>query len=386
MALYSDRQSNFNIRFFACYLLTAIILVGAPLVGMVLTSHDLERFTRFPPRPGYVIHAKDNWPLFFLGLTLFVSLIALWVKRALRAPKILDVRGAKGAFPLWGWLGLSLLLAAWGVSWNLLPVGQWLRNWSFTPLWLGFILVLNALSKWRMGTCLLTSRPLSFWLLFPLSSVFWWYFEFLNRFVENWYYVGVETFGSLQYALMASLAFSTVLPGVLSMNELLKSVKFFEDAFIFEGLKGRRPRKDLALAVLLISVAGLGLMGLFPDYLFPLLWVSPLLVICSLKVWFNVPNLLELVLASGNLGPVARLAASALACGLFWEMWNFWSYPKWVYSIPFVGQFKLFEMPILGYLGYLPFGLECAAVASILIPIEEIIGLGALGNRQSQAQ
>jgi hypothetical protein len=40
-------------------------------------------------------------------------------------------------------------------------------------------------------------------------------------------------------------------------------------------------------------------------------------------------------------------------------MWNVNSAAKWVYSIPFVDRFHLFEMPLLGYAGYVPFGLEC---------------------------
>ena len=54
---------------------------------------------------------------------------------------------------------------------------------------------------------------------------------------------------------------------------------------------------------------------------------------------------------------------AGLACGFFWEMWNMWSLAKWVYSVPFVDRFHLFEMPALGYAGYLPFGIECAAAA-----------------------
>ena len=33
----------------------------------------------------------------------------------------------------------------------------------------------------------------------------------------------------------------------------------------------------------------------------------------------------------------------------------------WVYSIPYVNVHHLFEMPLLGYLGYLPFGVYCYA-------------------------
>jgi hypothetical protein len=52
-------------------------------------------------------------------------------------------------------------------------------------------------------------------------------------------------------------------------------------------------------------------------------------------------------------------------CGFFWEMWNLHSLAKWVYSIPYVHVGKVFEMPILGYAGYLPFGLECLFAAQL---------------------
>jgi hypothetical protein len=45
-------------------------------------------------------------------------------------------------------------------------------------------------------------------------------------------------------------------------------------------------------------------------------------------------------------------------------MWNYYSQAKWIYTVPYVNRFKIFEMPILGYAGYLPFGLECAVVAA----------------------
>jgi len=63
---------------------------------------------------------------------------------------------------------------------------------------------------------------------------------------------------------------------------------------------------------------------------------------------------------------VVSSAMAALLCGCFWEMWNYYSLAKWEYSVPFVHRFKIFEMPILGYAGYIPFGLECAAIGNIL--------------------
>jgi hypothetical protein len=64
----------------------------------------------------------------------------------------------------------------------------------------------------------------------------------------------------------------------------------------------------------------------------------------------------------GNWSQVVTAALAALICGFFWEMWNVHSLAKWVYSIPYVQRFHIFEMPILGYAGYLPFGLECAVI------------------------
>jgi hypothetical protein len=50
-------------------------------------------------------------------------------------------------------------------------------------------------------------------------------------------------------------------------------------------------------------------------------------------------------------------------------MWNFHSLARWVYEVPLVGRFAIFEMPVLGYAGYLPFGLQCAAVGAMVEPV-----------------
>jgi hypothetical protein len=65
---------------------------------------------------------------------------------------------------------------------------------------------------------------------------------------------------------------------------------------------------------------------------------------------------------------VAALALGALVCGFFWELWNFYSYPKWTYHTPGVEFLHVFEMPLLGFLGYPPFGLELYALAHLIAP------------------
>ena len=68
----------------------------------------------------------------------------------------------------------------------------------------------------------------------------------------------------------------------------------------------------------------------------------------------------------GDWREIWQVALAGLVCGFFWEMWNFGSLAHWEYSVPYVQRFEIFHMPLLGYSGYLPFGLECLAVARLL--------------------
>jgi hypothetical protein len=63
--------------------------------------------------------------------------------------------------------------------------------------------------------------------------------------------------------------------------------------------------------------------------------------------------------ARGSYTHLLRLALAGLVCGLLWEFWNYWSGAKWIYAIPFFNFWKVFEMPLTGYLGFMPFALEC---------------------------
>ena len=62
-----------------------------------------------------------------------------------------------------------------------------------------------------------------------------------------------------------------------------------------------------------------------------------------------------------NWRPMISLVLGCLICGFFWEMWNYYAYPKWIYHIPGVDFYHVFEMPALGFLGYIPFAFELFA-------------------------
>jgi len=60
-----------------------------------------------------------------------------------------------------------------------------------------------------------------------------------------------------------------------------------------------------------------------------------------------------------------------VGCGVLWEFWNYWSGAKWIYAIPFFNYWKVFEMPLVGYLGFMPFALECYLFWQLLRLVRE---------------
>jgi hypothetical protein len=61
-----------------------------------------------------------------------------------------------------------------------------------------------------------------------------------------------------------------------------------------------------------------------------------------------------------------RALALGLPFGLTWESLNWRCARGWIYTVPHFERPKLFEMPVAGYLGYLPFLLESAAALAIV--------------------
>jgi hypothetical protein len=63
--------------------------------------------------------------------------------------------------------------------------------------------------------------------------------------------------------------------------------------------------------------------------------------------------------------------AAGLICGLWWEAWNYFAITKWVYTLPVLNFWKVFEMPLLGFLGFPPFALECAVMYNFLKALDD---------------
>ncbi len=367
-----EREGNMQ-RYGKKLVVLVFFLLVLPITGILLVGKDASLYLQFPPLTRYVQHASFSWPVFVL-LTLLVIAVCgpFGVKIIATGKQKLRVVQPCYRFPRWGIFGLSLTLVSWFLAWNRFPWFTGLQPYTFFPIWFGYILTVNGLIHKRKSTCLMTRNPFFFLSLFPLSCFFWWFFEYLNRFVQNWHYLGVEEFSSLAYVTHASICFSTVLPAVLSTEEYLATFPRLTNHL--QNLWPLTIQKTVPLGWLLLATAGsgLGLIGVYPDYLFPLLWISPFLIIIDMQIISGEETVLAPI-KKGDWRPVWLPACAALICGFFWELWNYKSLAHWEYSVPFVQKFHFFKMPILGYAGYLPFGLECKVVTGLLHNMEKMI-------------
>ena len=113
------------------------------------------------------------------------------------------------------------------------------------------------------------------------------------------------------------------------------------------------------------SAAGFFLPIFLPKFTFPLVWLSFFLILDPINYLNNQPSIIRDI-KNKNLAIILSLLFAGIILGFFWEFWNYYATIKWVYDIPFLSYFKIFEMPVLGYLGYFPFAFELYAMYWLL--------------------
>jgi hypothetical protein len=247
--------------------------------------------------------------------------------------------------------GLAVTGFGWGVS---LAGVEPFRGYWFDLVWTGFILAADAVVWARAGHSLLHGGGWRVVGMFALSGPFWWAFEVANWRLENWTYVGEHLFSGPARMPLKTLSFLFVLPALAESRDLLRSfVRFPHPPAL--------PLPSWTATVLVVGgLACVPLLYFFPDQAYPLVWLAPLGILDGIAELRGRPSILGLVRA-GRAGPVLLLAAAGLGTGILWELWNFGALPFWQYRIPYVGFWHVFEMPILGYLGYPPFILAADA-------------------------
>ena len=271
------------------------------------------------------------------------------------------MRHKRWIWPVRGWVGLVLVALCWPLNWTL----PGLRTaYLFFPLWLGYVLVIDAIVQVRKGSSLWSRSPKDFALLFLISAPVWWLFELINLRTANWEYVGGELFSPFQFNLLCTISFSVVVPAMFETADLMRSLRWIERFASGPRIPATRA---VFLGLLIIGLAMFSAMLALPKIFYPFTWTALAFILEPINYWTGRPYFLK-ELREGDWRTVISLSLGALVCGFFWEMWNYHSFPKWIYHIPGLAFLRIFEMPSLGYGGYVPFALELYALKNFLWP------------------
>jgi len=269
-----------------------------------------------------------------------------------------------GRLPAYAIAGLAGMVVFQG----LLFTGNSFIGRYFTPIqWTGLILFLDGLHKRRAGRSLISDHLGEFLLLCLISIGSWAIFEWYNIFLKNWTYLNLPD-SRLERYFGYAWAFATISPGMFLIYMTLDDL-----------LPGKDPDTPVRLPDRVFwPFVIFGLASLVVPLVWPSTWMTPL-------VWVGFAFCLDPIVGrmggrsilseffTGHFRSMPLFFLAGLISGLLWEFWNFWAISKWEYSVPYWGHIKLFEMPFLGFLGFMPFIVESYAIyqfARRLIPVK----------------
>jgi hypothetical protein len=280
-----------------------------------------------------------------LGIAITAATAALLVIGFFRRPR-------RRSFAGYGWLGIVALgLAEWLMFKGIEPVATY-----FTPIaWSAYILSADAAVLAQTGRSRLNDAPLTVARMALLSIPLWLIFEAYNLRLHNWTYVGVPL-GWTATILGYGWSFATITPAMFETSDLVQA--------LWPELSGRPVQisRTVENVLILCGAACLIAPAVLPqriaEYCFGLVWIGFVLLLDPVNRRLALPSFIGDA-AEGLRSRFYGFLAAGWICGWFWEFWNNWAAAKWHYTFPMFQNWKIFEMPAPGFLGFLPFALEC---------------------------
>ena len=255
-------------------------------------------------------------------------------------------------FGPYGYMGLLLILFA---QLSLALKLRTITVWTTPVAWTGYILFVDALLFKFRGNSLIMTRTREFLAISPLSIGFWLIFEWYNLFIQNWHYINLPQKLWVRW-IGYGWSFATIMPGIFETTEAVEGWDIF----------GRTRRRLRITRTLLYSfiIAGAACLMLplvsplkYARYMAALVWGGFIFLLEPVNYLLGADSILR-DWQQGRFNKFFSLLLGGLICGLLWEYWNFWAYTKWIYTVPILGDIKIFEMPVVGYLGFPAFAVE----------------------------
>ena len=256
--------------------------------------------------------------------------------------------------PAYGWIGLGSMVLCEAL---LFAGPGGLIGLFFTPLqWTGLILFLDGWRKQRRGTSLISDHFREFLILCAISVGSWLVFEGYNVLLKNWKYLNLPANPLIRIPGYV-WAFATISPGMFLIYETLSDLLPGEDRAAYPRLPGK-----VFWPFVVFGAACLLAPFVWPStYMTPLVWIGFAFFLDPINGRLGERSILS-EFFTGHFRSMPIFFLAGLVAGVLWEFWNYWALSKWQYDVPYLGHIKLFEMPVLGFLGFMPFIVESYAI------------------------
>lgn len=354
-------------------------IIFLPLIGLYIKENGIipADFFQYPPlsaptkpaSPVTLFRGSVVVIMILLAITFYIKPYWFGFKKV---PTALLPPVTKVKFPIWGWVGVFMLGLPLVLLWGHFSEPKVLLNWAWVPVFWGYTFLLDGILYVRTGgKSIVNNSPKEMIAIGIAAMGGWMIFEYLNFFVDdNWFYPNGGSIPDDEFLLYAIIGSSGLIPVIFVIYRILNTFPSIKNKYS-QGPKFSLTNWQVNL-IMVIFLIGLTIISFFPDQLFGLLWIAPMALLAiglrKIGLWSPFTEI-----KNGNWSPFFKYSLTYLIYGVSLECINYFSaqHPAnealithtpayWVYSIPYVNFWHLFEMPILGFLGYLPFGLYCS--------------------------
>ncbi len=235
-----------------------------------------------------------------------------------------------------------------------------MKTWFYICAWWPLLIVMDSLNFRISGSSPLSDSPKKFVFAAFISIPVWLVFELFNLRLQNWSYHTLPPELPLRW-LGYCLAFASVIPALLELSALFqtalkgKTISFFRLKTTSSFLNGY-----ILLGFLLLILS-----ALFPNLFFPLVWLGFIFLLEPVNYRLKIDSLLaDAERKFGN--RIMSWLLAGFVAGLLWETLNYWAGSHWEYTLPYLDFGRIYQMPVFGFGGFLPFAIEVFAMYALL--------------------
>lgn len=243
---------------------------------------------------------------------------------------------------------ISIVMILFGVLLLIYPL-PFISYFTYPIMVWGILGIIDFLNVLRWKISLMSRDGKSFWgIIIPISILYWLFFEYLNLLYPQWAYLNTPP-DQFFAPVLTFISFTTVIPLIMEVLWLFTGpITSFQLPVILAGSAKQKTWILFPIGLLMLIVS------LIQPQILQFMWIIPFLLffpfVPTTPVSLNRFKFL-----------ILYLIVSAIGSGIIWETVNFWAKTKWQYLLlPHTPH--LFDMPLLGYLGYIPFTLSTYTV------------------------